>query len=333
VSCYQRVGASGLSFQSILLLKDMCINLRSFQSSSVSSTQRYAGRSLTSIYILKTSKALTKSIRFTPLSAQGDDGSEVSRNADIGSSEKQPTSVPLPPRSEVLTTASETSSPTTSSSSQSSEENVEEQLKTVWKELKQSAGKVLNPEEAQILETITYEEVSQGGEKLMRKVVGQQLGPILELAGVTEDPYEFFVDMLKVGAFIQLITCGTLFYITEVMGHFDTGEAFRAVCGLTLGYMLRPFFRVEQLLWPIYNWGVRLIAPEAEYQVSASSQQDVQNTLNQLGILVALAFFVPQAALHWDVADVSQLVAPMALGLFLFDVVYMFALLLKLRML
>lgn len=46
-----------------------------------------------------------------------------------------------------------------------------------------------------------------------------------------------------------------------------TGEAFRAVSGLTLGYVLRPFFRVEQLLWPVYNWATKLIEPSAEYRV------------------------------------------------------------------
>lgn len=40
-----------------------------------------------------------------------------------------------------------------------------------------------------------------------------------------------------------------------------------------------------------------------------------------------------QAALHWDVAESTQLVAPMGVGLLLFDLVYMVALLLKLRML
>ena len=38
-----------------------------------------------------------------------------------------------------------------------------------------------------------------------------------------------------------------------------------------------------------------------------------------------------QAALHWDVAESTQLAAPMGVGLLLFDLVYMVALLLKLR--
>ncbi|GAX80491.1 hypothetical protein CEUSTIGMA_g7929.t1 [Chlamydomonas eustigma] len=322
----------------------MLINSRSLQTSSLISVQRHACRSLTSVPDRKFQATVVKLMKFKTLNALGDDNKEVSRDSNAGSAEEQPATASPPHPTKVSSsattvpsptpTASEPSSSSASSYSQSNgEEDVDEQLKKTWTDLKQNAGKVLNPEDAKILESITYEEVSKGGEKMMRKVVGQQLGPILELAGVTEDPYAFFVDMLKVGAFIQLITCGTLFYSTELIGHFDTGEAFRAVVGLTLGYVLRPFFRVEQLLWPIYNWGVKLISPQTEYQIPASSQTDVQNTLNQLGILVALVFFLPQATLHWDAAEVSQLVAPMALGLFMFDVVYMFALLLKLRLL
>ncbi len=37
-----------------------------------------------------------------------------------------------------------------------------------------------------------------GADKLMRKVVTEQLGPILQQAGISEDPFEFFVDIIKV---------------------------------------------------------------------------------------------------------------------------------------
>jgi len=40
-----------------------------------------------------------------------------------------------------------------------------------------------------------------------------------------------------------------------------------------------------------------------------------------------------QGILHWDVGESTQLVAPMAIGLLLFDMVYMVALLFKLKML
>ena len=58
---------------------------------------------------------------------------------------------------------------------------------------------------------------------------------------------------------------------TRFLIHFDllAGEAFRAACGLSLGYFLRPFFKVEQLLSPVYNWGLGLFFPNVSYQVRA----------------------------------------------------------------
>ena len=41
---------------------------------------------------------------------------------------------------------------------------------------------------------------------------------------------------------------------------------------------------------------------------------------------------IAQAILHWDIGESTQLVAPMAIGLLLFDMVYMVALLYKLKM-
>ncbi len=80
--------------------------------------------------------------------------------------------------------------------------------------------------------------------------------------------------------------------------HSLAGEALRAVSGLALGYVLRPFFRVEQLLWPVYNWGMKVVSPEAEYQVSPSTNEEMMTTLNRLGLLVAVAFLLPQVAMR-----------------------------------
>ena len=68
-------------------------------------------------------------------------------------------------------------------------------------------------------------------------------------------------------------------------------------------------------------------------QIPNPSRTNVQSTLNRVGILIAATFFVPQGLLHWSAQDCTQLVVPMGFGLFLFDVVLMIALLLKLRML
>ena len=37
-----------------------------------------------------------------------------------------------------------------------------------------------------------------GSDKLLRKLANEQMGPVLEAMGVTEDPFDFFVDLLKV---------------------------------------------------------------------------------------------------------------------------------------
>lgn len=58
-----------------------------------------------------------------------------------------------------------------------------------------------------------------------------------------------------------------------------------------------------------------------------------QSTLNRLGIIVAAAFLLPQLVWGWQPGDCAQFVGPLSLGWFLFDIVYMVALLLKLRML
>lgn len=59
----------------------------------------------------------------------------------------------------------------------------------------------------------------------------------------------------------------------------------------------------------------------------------MQATINRLGIMIAAVFFLPQALLHWDVGECLQLVVPMGAAFFLFDIVYMLALMLKVGML
>lgn len=186
----------------------------------------------------------------------------------------------------------------------------------------------------------------------------------------------------------------------STLSTLHAGEAFRAVCGLGIGYLSRPFFKVEQLLWPVYNAALQALVPNATYevggtymrvafptvlphehsncqvlhwgqlhpagrlipepvlatvvcetpyffrlemvyyvtlllhppQVSPSSRADTQTTLNQLGIAIAASFFIPQYVLHWDYAQSTQFSVPLAMGWFMFDVCYMFALLFKLRM-
>ena len=43
-------------------------------------------------------------------------------------------------------------------------------------------------------------------------------------------PTLYLSGPLQLATFMQLITCGTLFYSTELIGHYDTGE--RTICVL-----------------------------------------------------------------------------------------------------
>jgi len=224
--------------------------------------------------------------------------------------------------------------PTTGSTGSNGTEpaDVDVYLGNVWEDLKKDLKKNLSADEAKMLETISYDDLISG-DNVMRKLANEQLGPILVAMGITADPFDFFMELIQMATFMQLVTVGILFYSAELFAHYDTGEAFRAAFGLTAGYMLRPFFKVEQVLWPVYNWGIRLLVKEATYEVPPATQEEVQSTLNKLGILIAAAFFLPQALLDWSVPECVQFVAPLSVGLFMFDMVYMAALLLKLGML
>jgi len=48
-----------------------------------------------------------------------------------------------------------------------------------------------------------------------------------------------------------------------------TGDALRATLGMTLGYISRPFFKMEALLYPIYNSVLRVVLPDALFEVRA----------------------------------------------------------------
>ncbi|GIL83151.1 hypothetical protein Vretifemale_11961 [Volvox reticuliferus] len=165
---------------------------------------------------------------------------------------------------------------------------------------------------------------------LMKKLADEQLGPVLQSLGVNEDPLAFFVDLLRLGTALQLLSGGLLFYGVELGVGLDSGEAFRCVCGLAAGYLSRPFFRVEQLLWPLYDWGLRILAPGAVYEVTVSREES-QAALTRLGLAVAVCSFVPQLLLGWDSASTVQFVLPLAAGWLLFDITYMAALLVKLQ--
>jgi hypothetical protein len=109
------------------------------------------------------------------------------------------------------------------------------------------------------------------------------------------------------------------------------GEAFRCVVGLALGYLTRPFLKVEVLLAPMYDAVLQAVTPGAVYDVPPPTQDEVLATLNKLAVAAAAAFFVPQLLLGWGPSECGQLAGPLALGWALFDVAYMAAFLIKVR--
>ncbi len=69
-----------------------------------------------------------------------------------------------------------------------------------------------------------------------------------QLMGVSQDPYSFFMDLLRGALALQLGSAAALFYGAELGAGLDSGAALRCVAGLGLGYMLRLGIKIEQLV-------------------------------------------------------------------------------------
>ncbi|KAF6262904.1 hypothetical protein COO60DRAFT_1493333, partial [Scenedesmus sp. NREL 46B-D3] len=149
-------------------------------------------------------------------------------------------------------------------------------------------------------------------DKVFRDIAEQQLGPILELLGIREDPYAFFLDMFKLALGLQLGSAALVFYGAELGLGLDAGDAFRAVGGLCLGYSLRLGIKIEHLAWPLYNAFVQLLIREdAVYEYPAATSEERQDTLNKLGLSIASAFLVPKLLFGWQNDECWQIVLPM----------------------
>lgn len=204
-------------------------------------------------------------------------------------------------------------------------------LDGIWRSFKKDLARDMPAGQAESLDQFSLED-ALSGDTVMRKMAEDNFGPLLASMGVEEDPLTFFIDLVKVATCVQLITCAVVFYGAELGLHLDAGAALRATAGLGLGYFSRIFIKIERLVWPAYNWLLKLLVANAVYEVEATSAEDQQRTLNTLGVLVAVSFLVPQYALGWEPSDCLQLVWPLLLGLFGFDLTYMLALMLKLRL-
>jgi hypothetical protein len=85
-------------------------------------------------------------------------------------------------------------------------------------------------------------------------------------------------------------------------------------------------------VWPLYDGLLRLLASNAVYEIQPASPAERQATLNQLGLVMAAACLLPKFLLGWQNEECLQIVLPLGLGLFMFDVCYLAALLWKLRL-
>ncbi|WIA18279.1 hypothetical protein OEZ85_009746 [Tetradesmus obliquus] len=206
---------------------------------------------------------------------------------------------------------------------------VDKLLDKTWQELKRDLKKEMSPEQAAIIDSWNVSDIQT--DKVFRDIAEQQLGPILQMMGISDDPYAFFLDMFKLALGLQLGSAALVFYGSELGLGLDAGDAFRAVGGLALGYFLRLGIKIETLAWPLYNAFVQLLIREdAVYEYPAASPEERQDTLNKLGLAIASAFFVPKLLFGWQNDDCWQIVVPMVGGLFLFDMCYIVALLIKL---
>lgn len=102
---------------------------------------------------------------------------------------------------------------------------MDKQLSALWTDMKKQLKKDADPESAKLIDQLSYEDlVGPNSGNFFRQLAEAQLGPILAAMGIDEDPFDFFVEVIKLATFLQFVTCGMLFYGTELWAHLDTGE-------------------------------------------------------------------------------------------------------------
>eukprot|EP00199_Chlamydomonas_sp_CCMP681_P007058 CAMPEP_0119109562 /NCGR_PEP_ID=MMETSP1180-20130426/20554_1 /TAXON_ID=3052 ORGANISM="Chlamydomonas cf sp, Strain CCMP681" /NCGR_SAMPLE_ID=MMETSP1180 /ASSEMBLY_ACC=CAM_ASM_000741 /LENGTH=268 /DNA_ID=CAMNT_0007095393 /DNA_START=170 /DNA_END=976 /DNA_ORIENTATION=+ len=211
---------------------------------------------------------------------------------------------------------------------------VDRRLAAMWDDLRRDMKRDVDPDTAALLDTISLSELTgPNAWSFFKKLADSQLGPLLGAMGINEiEPFEFFISVCRLSTFLQFISCGILFYSLENFASMDAGQAAHATAGLALGYLTRPFFKMEAILYPLYNGVLRVLDVQAaDYTVLPSGRDAVRSTLNNCGITLALAYFLPQLLWGWEPQQSSQFVAPLCAGWLLFDASYAMGLLLELR--
>lgn len=75
--------------------------------------------------------------------------------------------------------------------------------------------------------------------------LGSKLDVVLKLQerGVKQSPVEFTIELVLIATCLQFVACGTLFYTTETVGHYDLGERRRAGSEGIARRQVAPFLR------------------------------------------------------------------------------------------
>ena len=167
------------------------------------------------------------------------------------------------------------------------------------------------------------------GDRFMQELADKELGPVLESLGIQEDALSFFKGILKVAAIIQLFLCGMVFYGSELYLHYDAGESFRAVLGLMLGFGAGMFTNTDKLFGPLYNAVVRFVNEDAAYEVPSPSDKELLTAFNRIGLITGVAMILPQVLFGWHTKECIQLAVPLATGMFVQELCYILAFLIK----
>lgn len=164
-----------------------------------------------------------------------------------------------------------------------------------------------------------------------RDMANRELGPLLQSMGIDAEPTAFLDEVMNLAAALQLVTLGLTFWGLQLYGGWTTAEAARAAIGLSVGLLTRPTVETELLFLPLYNDLMQLISPTTIMDVGPANKEQVTSVLNTVGALLFVGFLVPQMVFHWTAGESAQLVVPMAAGWLVFDLAYMIAFLVKLR--
>lgn len=94
---------------------------------------------------------------------------------------------------------------------------------------------------------------------------------------------------------------------------FRPGGCVRATLGLTAGYLIAPFCKIEPLTSQVY----RLFKDD----VPAPSSEQLRDTLNTVGLTLLVLLVVPRYTQGWDLQTDLQLVVPVMAGWVISDAV------------